>query len=166
MLGQGATGAASPQLSPLEQQTNAAANAALLDLVAKAYRSLATKPPLPDDARAEKLKAEAALRRRHGGGGPRLYGGAQRRILVARGTSGIGAASAKLNKPADAIVDMNDYLELAPDAPDAAQMREKIADWSRLAPPPPPPPAAITMLPGTRGLGTSLSTRRLSSLKP
>jgi len=155
VLGQGATGAASPQLSPLEQQTNAAANAALLDLVAKAYRSLATKPPLPDDARAEKLKAEAALQ----SGDTAAAGHAYMAALNAafwwpEGHRELALLLAKLNKPADAIVDMNDYLELAPDAPDAAQMREKIADWSRLAPPPPPPPAAITMLPGTRGLGT------------
>ncbi|MDE2164568.1 MAG: PDZ domain-containing protein [Alphaproteobacteria bacterium] len=151
----GISPAAPPKLSPWQQQAQAAGDAGYFDLIASAYRALPTKPPLPDEARTYKLQAEAAVKSGDIKAGALAYLAALRIALWwPEGHREYALLAAKLNRPAVAASEMQDYLRLAPDAPDAAQARAEIEEWSRLAPPLPPPPASLPMSPeGSSRLG-------------
>ena len=129
--------------SPMDQ----ASLANQYEIVAQAYRSLAVKPPLSDNARAESRKAEDLL----AAGNFKAAADAYTAILVTdhwwpEGFRGLALALGQGGDPADAILWMRRYLDFVPAAGDAAAMQAKVDAWSRQAPP--PPPAALTAPPG------------------
>lgn len=132
-----------PQPAPaahVETPVELAAQANLYEILAQAYRYLAVKPVLPDDARQQKLKAEDALKAHD----PNAAGAAYAAALKSanwwpEGFRGLALALSQTNHTEQAIVWMRRYLEFVPNAPDAAQMQTLIDVWSQLAPPPPLP---------------------------
>jgi len=140
----------------IETPAELASQASLYEIMAQAYRSLAVKPALPDDARQQKLKAEDALKTHD----PNATGAAYSAALKSAnwwpdGFRGLALALSQTNHTDQAIVWMRRYLEFVPDAPDAVQMQTLIDVWSQLAPPPPPVPASLPVPPGMH-IGASL----------
>lgn len=133
-----------------------ASEANLYEIVAQAYRSLAVKPPLSDNARAENRKAEDLMAAGNFKGAAGVYGA----ILATdhwwpEGYRGLALALGQAGDPAGAIVWMRRYLAFVPSAGDAAEMQVKVDAWARLAPPP-QPPANLTAPPGLH-LGVACS---------
>ena len=127
------------------------------DLVAKAYRLLPTKPPVPADALTDKNAAAAALARGDVASAVTAYTAAvhsapwwpdaERELAV---------ASARAGQLPAAIVADEMYLKLSPDAPDAGEMKAKLDEWSKAAPPP-ILPSNIAMPPGLPGWGIQVA---------
>jgi len=131
-----------------QQQAQRASNGAYFDLMARAYRSLPIKPPLPDEVRAYKLQAESALKSGDRKAAALAYLSALKIVQWwPEGSREYALLAAQLNRPEIAVGAMRNYLELAPDALDATQMQANIAKWSLLAPPPPFPPTTVPMPP-------------------
>ena len=120
----------------------------LYEIVAQAYRSLAVKPPLSDNARAENFKAEDLMAAGNFKGAATVY----RAILATdrwwpEGYRGLALALGQTGDAAGAIVWMHRYLAFVPSAPDAAEMQAKVDTWVRQAPPA-PEPSGFTVPPG------------------
>jgi PDZ domain len=131
-----------------QQDAQWASNGAYFNLIARAYRSLPVKPPLPDKARAYQLKAESALKSGNRKAAALAYLSALKIVQWwPEGSREYALLAAQLNRPDVAVGAMRNYLELAPDALDATQMQANIAKWSLLAPPPPFPPTTVPMPP-------------------
>ncbi len=141
-----ASTAAAAANSPIDQ----ASQANQYEIVAQAYRSLAVKPPLSDNARAENRKAENLL----AAGNFKAAADAYTAILATdhwwpEGFRGLALALGQGGDPADAVLWMRRYLDFMPTAGDAAAMQAKVDEWSLQATPP-PPPATLTAPPGLR----------------
>ncbi len=148
-------------------------NQSYFDLLAQAYRALPAKPPLPKEVRKEDIVARAALQNNALAAAIQVYSMAlkstpwwpqgNRDVAQAMGRLNSRAVipsivkglpdGLKMNHRTGAIEMMQRYLALVPNAPDAAQMQAKIAEWSRLAPPPPSVPSRVPMPHGFPGTG-------------
>ena len=100
---------------------------------AKKYRALAVKPELPEDARKYNVQAVAAFKDKQFSEAAEYYttvlkiapwwpDGHFNRALI------LG----ELNRFVEAMREMNRYLQLVPDAPNARAAQDKIYDWERL----------------------------------
>ena len=98
--------------------------------LAAAWRALATKPPLPEEARVQRIMAEEAI----SGKKPELALTFYEKGLEAVPTWPEGCYNAalldgELGLYADAVDHMQSYLDLLPNAPDAQAARDQIAVW-------------------------------------
>jgi tetratricopeptide (TPR) repeat protein len=97
---------------------------------AAAWRALASKPPLPEEVRAQRLLAENALKEKqlvkamiHYEAGLKLY------PTWPQGWFNAAMIAAELGSYAEAVERMQAYLELVPDASDAQAARDQIVIW-------------------------------------
>lgn len=99
-------------------------------LQAATWRALPTKPPIPEEVRAQRLLAENAVKEKqlpkaltHYETGLELY------PTWPQGCFNAALIAAELGKYADAVEHMQAYLELVPDAPDGQSARDQIIIW-------------------------------------
>lgn len=97
---------------------------------AAAWRALASKPPVPEEVRVQRLLAENAVKEKkpeealsHYETGLELY------PTWPQGYFNAALINAELGAYAEAIEYMQAYLELVPDAPDAQAARDQIVIW-------------------------------------
>ena len=98
--------------------------------LAAAWHSLATKPPLPEEARVQRILSEEAVKDKK----PELALIYYEKGLEAvpswpEGWYNAGFIDGELGFYDDAIDHMNCYLELLPNAPDEQAVRDQIAVW-------------------------------------
>ena len=106
--------------SPLRNFTQAAA----------AWRALATKPPLPEEARVQLIMAEEAVKDKKPDLALIYYEkGLEAVPTWPEGWFNAGFIDGELGFYDDAIDHMQNYLVLLPNAPDAQAVRDKIAVW-------------------------------------
>ena len=97
---------------------------------AAAWRALVAKPPLPEDARQERVLAENAFREKQLDSAIEHYEDALDIFPVwPEGQFNVALLYAELNQYPDAIEHMRAYLELLPDAPDAQASRDQMLIW-------------------------------------
>jgi tetratricopeptide (TPR) repeat protein len=97
---------------------------------AAAWRALAVKPPLPEDARIQRLMAEEAVKANKPAEALRFYEtGIELYPTWPEGNFNAALIDGELGYYGDAIEHMQAYLTLVPDAPDAQAARDKIAVW-------------------------------------
>lgn len=138
------------QTAHIETPVELASGNNLYAIMAQAYISLDPKPTLPDEARAQKYKAEQAQQSYDAkAAGDAYYAALNAANWWPEGMRGLALVLGSTGHPAEAVVWMRRYLSFVPDAPDAAVMQEKINEWSKLAPLP-TAPADIEMPKGMR----------------
>ena len=97
---------------------------------AAAWRALATKPPIPEEVRVQRLLAENAIKENNPGEALNHYeNGIELYPTWPEGNFNAALIAAELKFFTDAIEHMQAYLELMPDAPDAQAARDKIVIW-------------------------------------
>jgi hypothetical protein len=112
--------------------------------IARATRALAIKPALPEEVRKMLVQADALAKRDEGAKALPLLEQARRKAPWFPPVHYNLAMMNAMNKDfSGAIEAMTAYLEIAPDAPDARQAKDKIYEWE-------------TMLPAS-GTGTAVS---------
>ncbi len=150
--------ATAPGQKPVDIATQAKilGQANYLAILAQAYRSLAVKPPLPDEVRQDEHQAKAALKAHDPNAAIQAYIAALKLApWWPEGMRELALVFGKLNLPAPANYWMHMYLAFAPDAKDAPKMEEKVNEWVEQIPPQPHPPTQIQVPPGTRGVGVA-----------
>ena len=97
---------------------------------AEAWRALQSKPPLPEEVRSQRLLAESAVQDKnlekalnHYETGIALY------PTWPQGYFNAALIASELGYYAEAIEQLQAYLELVPDAPDAQSARDQIVIW-------------------------------------
>ena len=97
---------------------------------AETWRALASKPPIPEEVRTQRLLAENAVQEKkpeealvHYETGLELY------PTWPQGYFNAALIAAELGYHAEAVEHMKAYLELVPDAPDAQSARDQIVIW-------------------------------------
>ena len=116
-----------------------AAQESYFELVGAAYRSLAVKPALPDDARKHRIEAEDAENRRDAAGAVKAYFAAVASApWWADGVRSLALAEARAGDYQSATYWAHCYLALAPDATNAPVMKQEMEDWSKWVTPLPP----------------------------
>lgn len=99
-----------------------------------AWRALAAKPPLPESARKYRVLAEDALQEKRFEDAARYYDQALAiQPLWPEGQFNAAILYGELQKYAQAASHMRLYLELVPNAKDAAAARDKIIIWEEKA---------------------------------
>jgi len=97
---------------------------------AAAWRALATKPPIPEEVRVQRLMAEDAIKENKPDEALHYYeNGIELYPTWPEGNFNAALIAAELKYYADAIEHMQAYLELVPDAADAQAARDKILIW-------------------------------------
>jgi hypothetical protein len=97
---------------------------------AAAWRALATKPPIPEEVRVQRLMAEDAFKENKPAEALNYYElGIQLYPTWPEGNFNAALIAGELGSYADAIEHMQAYLELVPDAADAQAARDKILIW-------------------------------------
>lgn len=97
---------------------------------AMAWRQLATKPPLPEEVRVQRLLAEDAVKNKKPEEALGFYEtGLDLYPTWPQGRFNAALIAAELGFYADAVEHMQSYLELVPDAPDSQAARDQIAIW-------------------------------------
>lgn len=97
---------------------------------AAAWRALATKPPLAEDARLQRLLAEDAIENKAPAFALYYYEhGLEIDPTWAQGYYNAALVAGELNLYEQAAEHMQSYLELMPDAPDAQSARDQISIW-------------------------------------
>lgn len=110
-------------------------NFGIFTKVASTYRSIPVKPPVPEDTRRLLVQAETLSRNNDSAGAIRkLYDAIRATPWFPAARYNLAMAYAMDNNYGNAIFAMNTYLDLAPDAPDARQARDRIYEWETLAP--------------------------------
>ena len=103
--------------------------------VAVDYRAASPKPSLPEAARAQQVQAEGAVRDKEFDEADEHFGQA---LEIApwwpEGHFNRALVLAELGSFAAAIVEMQHYLALVPNAPNARAAQDMIYDWQRKAP--------------------------------
>jgi tetratricopeptide (TPR) repeat protein len=103
--------------------------------VAATYRSLPVKPPVPEATRRLLVQAETLSKNNDAAAAIGKLREAIRAVpWLPTARYNLAMALSMEKDYAGAIAAMNDYLALAPDAPDARQARDKIYEWETLAP--------------------------------
>jgi tetratricopeptide (TPR) repeat protein len=97
---------------------------------ATAWRALATKPPIPEAVRAQRLLAETALKEKKLAQALVHYErGVELDPVWPEGRFNAALVAAELEYYDEAVEQMRAYVELAPNAPDAQDARDNIAIW-------------------------------------
>lgn len=97
---------------------------------ATAWQALATKPPISEEVRAQRLLAETAFRERKLAQALYHYErGVELDPVWPEGRFNAALVAAELEYYDEAVEQMSAYLELAPNAPDAQDARDNIAIW-------------------------------------
>jgi regulator of sirC expression with transglutaminase-like and TPR domain len=97
---------------------------------AAAWRALATKPPLPDAVRIQRIAAEDAIKNNHPDAAMGYYEtGLAQCPTWPEGQFNAALIGAELGDYTDAVEHMQNYLELLPNATDAQSARDKIDLW-------------------------------------
>ena len=97
---------------------------------AAAWRALATKPPLPDAVRIQRIAAEDAIKNSHPNAALEYYEeGLDLYPTWPEGYFNAALIAAELGDYTDAVEDMQSYLELVPNAPDAQAARDQLDLW-------------------------------------
>ena len=115
----------------------AVVNPGLWTKITSTYRALPLKPLFPEEARRLSVQAETLSRNDNATGAIQKLGEAIEMapwMPVLR--YNLAMAQAMEANYSAAITTMNHYLDLAPDAPDARQAKDKIYEWETLTPPP------------------------------
>jgi tetratricopeptide (TPR) repeat protein len=97
---------------------------------AAAWRALATKPPLPDAVRIQRIAAEDAIKNSHPDAALEYYEeGLDLCPTWPEGHFNAALIAAELGDYTDAVEDMQSYLELVPNAADAQSARDQVDLW-------------------------------------
>lgn len=97
---------------------------------AAAWRAMATKPPIPEAVRLQRLLAEDALKKKQPEEALDHYeNGLLAYPTWPQGWFNAALIAAELGRYADAAEKMRAYLELVPDSQDAQSARDQIAIW-------------------------------------
>ena len=97
---------------------------------AAAWRALATRPPLPDAVRIQRIAAEDALKNNNPTAAMDYYeAGLAQYPTWPEGHFNAALIAAQLNDFTDAAEHMKSYLELTPNAPDAQAAHDQIDLW-------------------------------------
>jgi len=97
---------------------------------AAAWRALATKPPLPNAVRIQRIAAEDAIKNSHPDAAQEYYEeGLDLYPTWPEGHFNASLIAAELGDYTDAIEHMQSYLELVPNAADAQSARDQIDLW-------------------------------------
>jgi len=97
---------------------------------AAAWRALATKPALPETTRVRRLMAEDALKNQKPEEALKYYEqGLDLCPMWPEGWFNAAVVAGELGRYADAAEEMQNYLELVPNAKDAQAARDQIAIW-------------------------------------
>lgn len=114
----------------LRSPTLANFNAEEFHRKAVAWRALATKPELTEDVRTRRLLAEDAIKNNKPEEALKFYDeGVVMDPTWAQGWFNAGLVAAQMSLYADAVLYMQNYLELMPDAADAASARDQMTVW-------------------------------------
>jgi hypothetical protein len=109
--------------------------------IASQYRALATKPPLPENIHRLQVQAAAAFQEKNYADAIDLYEQGVRQMPTwAAGHFNEALLLAETERYRPAMLHMNMYLALSPDAADAAAAKDKIYEWERKAAKAAPPP--------------------------
>jgi regulator of sirC expression with transglutaminase-like and TPR domain len=101
---------------------------------AAAWRALATKPPIPEDVRVQRLLAENAIKENNPGEALNHYeNGIELYPTWPEGNFNAALIAGDLGYFDAAIEHMQAYLDLVPEAPDAQAARDKILIWQTKA---------------------------------
>lgn len=121
------------------------------------YRALAVKPALPEEVRKYRVQAEFAAGQKRYDDAVRLYGeGVKLAPWWAQGHFNRALFLAERSRFRDAVIAMNKYLQLEPNAPNARAAQDKIYQWesmTQIAQTPTPAPRSGGLLATTRGGG-------------
>jgi tetratricopeptide (TPR) repeat protein len=111
-------------------RANSAEAAAACRAEAARYRAMDPKPALPEDARRFRVQAEAAVQGKRFVDAARLYeNGVQVAPWWPEGHYNRAVVLAEMQSFDSAITEMNCYLQLSPDAPDARQAQDQVYVW-------------------------------------
>jgi hypothetical protein len=103
---------------------------AKFSVLAKAWREMAVKPPLPEDVQRSRIMAEDAFNNKDFGKAAEYYEkGLEVEPLWPQGQFNAAILRGELQDYLMAAFHMKCYLELVPDAPNAKAAREKIYLW-------------------------------------
>ena len=97
---------------------------------AAAWRALATKPPLPDAVRIRRIAAEDAIKNNNPNAALKYYEeGLDLYPTWPEGWFNAALIEGQLGAYDEAVQHMQNYLELAPNAPDAQAAHDQIGLW-------------------------------------
>ena len=106
---------------------------------AAAWRALPTKPPVPEEVRAQRLLAETALQEHQAPKALNHYEtGIELYPVWPEGRFNAALIAAELQFYSEAVEQMRAYLELVPDSPDAQSAKDQIVIWQDKATQNPP----------------------------
>lgn len=118
------------------------------------YRALAVKPALPEEVRKYRVQAEFAAGQKRYDDAVRFYGeGVKLAPWWSQGHFNRALLLAERNRYRDAVIAMNKYLQLEPNAPDARAAQDKIYQWESMT------QVAQTSTSATRSGGLLATTR-------
>ena len=148
-------------LAVVKQAQVVARQQAAFAAIAKAYRAAAVKPMPGEDVRRYVVQAQAAVREERFADAAAAY---EKALAIApwwpEGHYNRAFILAATGNFAQAIDEMQDYLALVPDAPNARQMQDQVYEWQAKVPAAASAPAAAPELePGSLAgrLGGALS---------
>lgn len=102
----------------------------VIQTVAETIRKLPTKPELPEEARRYGVQATTAAEQKHYDEAIALFGhGLEAAPWWAEGHFNRALLLANQNRYQEAVTSMNQFLMLAPNAPDARAAQDKIYEW-------------------------------------
>ncbi len=125
--------------------------------IAAQYRALAVKPALPEEVRKYRVQAEFAVEQKRYDDAVRFYGeGIKLAPWWAQGHFNRALFLAERNRYHDAVIAMNKYLQLEPNALNARAAQDKVYQWesmTQVAPAPAPVSRPGGLLATPRGGG-------------
>jgi tetratricopeptide (TPR) repeat protein len=126
--------------------------------IAQDYRDMSVKPAFPEDARKFKVQAEHAIREKRFKDAVDKYEDA---LKIApwwsEGHFNRALVLAELQQFQEAVLEMQKYLLLVPDAPDARSAQDKIYEWGGDVPNYAPLARTAEEIPQFAGIGTVLA---------
>jgi len=105
------------------------------ELALQSYRNAATKPAISEDVRRFKVQAESSVREKRFGDAAEFYeSGLNIAPWWAEGHFNRALVLAEVGDFETAVVEMNRYIRLAPDAPNIRAAQDKIYEWESKVP--------------------------------